>query len=168
MSVQAIAGVSASSEAKIMTEFPSVAVTALGQLLGQLFRLIPVRIFGMYLSTLLFALPVAPLGALLFLYTKAFGSRYVLTNRSVQIWSALGDQRRQSVSLAEIADVELVQSPGQDFYRASDIRLKASNGQTLMTLAGISDAGSFATAIRRAVKAHTLVQQSLKTIAARG
>ncbi|MCA9062189.1 MAG: PH domain-containing protein [Planctomycetaceae bacterium] len=167
MSVQAIAGVSASSEARIMTEFPSVGATAIGRLMGQLLRSIPVRISGIPLSTLLFGLPLAPLGALVFLLMKALGSRYVLTNRSVQIWSALGDQRRQSVSLSEIADVQLEQTSGQDFYRASDIRLKAANGQTLMLLSGISDAGSFATAIRRAVKARNLVQQSLQTIAAR-
>ena len=89
MSVQAIAGVSPSSEARIMTEFPSVAASGIGRLVGQIMDSIPISIFGVKLSYLVFGLPLAPLGMLLFLLNRPFGDRYILTNRNVQIWSAL-------------------------------------------------------------------------------
>lgn len=166
MSVQAIAGVSPTTEARIMTEFPSVGATAIGRLIGQLMDSIPLRIFGVKLSYLLFGLLLAPLGLLIFLLNK-LGSRYVLTNRSVQIWSAMGSERSSSVDLNEIAEVELDQLPGQKFFRASDIRLKAANGKTIMRLAGVADAGAFRNAIQQAMQSRRLVQSSMATIAAR-
>ena len=89
MSVQAIAGVSPTTEARIMTEFPSVGASGIGCLVGQLMESIPISIFGVKLSYLLFGLPLAPLGMLLFLWNRPFGARYILTNRSVQSWSSL-------------------------------------------------------------------------------
>lgn len=167
MSVQAIAGVSPSVESRIMTVYPSVSATAPGRMLGQLYDSIPIRIFGPKLSVLLFALPMAPIAALLYLATKATGKRYVLTNRSVQIWASLGAHRIGSVDLSQIHDVELDQLPGQAFYRAADIRLKAANGQTLLRLPGVGDAGAFRNAIQSAMQARRLVQSSMNTIAAR-
>ena len=71
MSVQAIAGVSPTSESRIMTEFPSVAASGIGRLIGQIMDSIPLSIFGVKLSYLLFGLPLAPLGMLLFLLEQA-------------------------------------------------------------------------------------------------
>jgi len=167
MSVQAIAGVSPTSEARIMTEFPSVAASGIGCLIGQLMDSIPVSIFGVKLSYLLFGLPLAPLGMLLFLLNRPFGARFILTNRSVQVWSALGTQRTAVVNLNDIVDVELDQRSGQAFFRASDICLKAANGQTILRLAGVCDAGPFRNAIQGAMQSRRLVQSSLATIAAR-
>ncbi|MFN9719513.1 MAG: hypothetical protein ACK58L_12505 [Planctomycetota bacterium] len=166
MSVQAIAGVSPVQEARIMTEYPSVGATSPGRLIGQLMESIPVRIFGFKLSHLIFGLPLAPLGLLIFLLNK-LGSRYVLTNRSVQIWSTMGSVRTASLDLMEIASVELDELPGQSFYRSADIRLVASNGKTLMRLSGVADAAAFRNAIQRAIQARRLVQASLTTISAR-
>ena len=45
-----------------MTEFPSVAASGIGRLIGQIMDSIPIRIFGVKLSYLLFGLPLAPLG----------------------------------------------------------------------------------------------------------
>ncbi len=167
MSVQAIAGVSPTSEARIMTEFPSVAASAMAGMVGMLMDSIPISIFGVKLSYILFGLPLAPLGALLFLLNRPFGARYILTNRSVQIWSSLGMQRSGVVDLNDIADVELDQLPGQAFFRASDIRLKGANGQTIMRLSGVCDAGAFRNAIQRTMQSRRLVQSSLATIDAR-
>ncbi|MEJ7594112.1 MAG: PH domain-containing protein [Planctomycetaceae bacterium] len=167
MSVQAIAGVSPTSEARIMTEFPSVAASGVGCLIGQLMDSIPISIFGVKLSYLLFGLPLAPLGALLFLLNRPFGARYILTNRSVQVWASLGTQRTAVVDLNDIVDVELDQRPGQAFFRSSDICLKAANGQTIVRLAGVCDPGPFRNAIQRAMQSRRLVQSSLATIAAR-
>jgi hypothetical protein len=166
MSVQAIAGVSPSVEARIMTEFPSVGADTLGRLMGVLMDSIPVRVFGIKLSYLIFGLPLAPLGALFF-FLRLLGSRYVLTNRSVQIWSALGSARTASADLAAVEDVEIQEQPGQHFFRAADLRLKAANGQTLLLLPGVADAAAFRNAILRAAQARRLVQASLATINAR-
>ncbi len=167
MSVQAIAGVSATTESKIMTEYPSVGATAIGRLLGQIYSCIPIRIFGIKISTLLFVLPTAPLAAPIYLLSKALGNKYVLTNRSVQIWSSLGAQKVRQADLLEIASVELDQLPGQSFFRAADVRLKAANGQTVLLLPGVADAGAFRNAIQRAIESRRLVQSSLNTINAR-
>lgn len=167
MSVQAIAGVSPTAESRIMTVYPSVSATFPGRVLGRIYNCIPIRIFGPKLSTLLFALPTAPLAAPLYLLTKVFGNRYTLTNRSVQIWASLGAQKISSVDLNQINRVELDELPGQAFFRAADIRLKAANGQTLMRLAGVGDAGAFRNAIQCAIDSRRMVQSSLSTIAAR-
>lgn len=166
MSVQAIAGVSPGIEAKIMTEFPSVGAGSLGRLIGVLMDSIPVRLFGIKLSYLVFGLLVAPLGALCF-FLRLLGARYVLTNRSVQIRSGLGIQKTSSAELSAISDVELEVQAGQDFFRAADLRLKAANGQTLLLLPGVADAAAFRNAILRAAEAKRLVQSSLATINAR-
>jgi hypothetical protein len=151
-----------------MTDYPSISAGALGQLLGSLYESIPVRICGPKLSHLLFALPTAPIGALLYLLTKVFGQRFVLTNRSVQIWSARGNRKISSASLDDIAAVELDQSTGQKFYRAADIKLKGANGQTLLRLKGVGDAASFGNAIRNAIQARQQVKAAMATIEARG
>ena len=166
MSVQAIAGVSPTLESRIMTEFPSIGATALGRLIGQLLDSVPAKICGVKLSYLIFGLPLAPLGLLLFLLNR-LGSRYILTNRSVQIWSTMGSERTSSVDLNDITSVELDELPGQSFFRAADIRLKAASGQTIMVLSGVADAGAFQNAIRGAVQSRRLVQSSLATMNAR-
>ena len=168
MSTQAIAGVSPGSEAIVMTEYPSISAGAIGQLLGSLYESLPIRIFGPKLSYLLFTLPTAPLGALLYLGSKAIGQRFVLTNRAVQIWSARGSQLISSADLENIDDVEIDQRPGQVFFKAADIRLKAVNGQTLLRLKGVPDAGSFANAIKNTIEARKNVKAALDTINARG
>lgn len=167
MTVQAIAGVSPTLESRIMTEFPSVASTGVGRLIGQIMGCIPIRIFGVKLSSLLFGLPLAPLGMLLFLWNRPFGARYILTNRSVQVWASLGTRRIALVDLNEIADVELDELPGQKFFRAADICLKAANGKTILRLSGVCDAGAFRNAIQRTMQSRRMVQSSLATIAAR-
>ncbi len=167
MSVQAIAGVSATSEARIMSEFPSVGAWGIGRIIGQLMESIPIRILGVKLSYILFGLPLAPIGMLLFLMNRPFGSRYVLTNRTVQIWSVMGTQRTSSAELGAIAAVALDELPGQAFFRCSDIRLKAADGKTILLLAGVADPGPFRNAIQSAISSRRLVQSSMATIAAR-
>lgn len=168
MSVQAIAGVSPGSEAVVMTEYPSISASTAGQLLGRLYESIPIRIFGIKLSYLLFALPTAPLGLLIYLVTKVTGNRYVLTNRSVQIWAARTDRMVAKVDLDDVVEVELDQRPGQDFFRAGDLRLKSAAGKNLLQLKGVPDAGSFRNAIRGMVNARRRTKTAMSAIAARG
>jgi len=167
MSVQAIAGVSPGSEAVVMTEYPSISAGGIGQLLGSLYESIPVRILGPKLSYLLFTLPTAPIGVLLYFVSKVIGNRYVLTNRSVQIWGARTDRMVGKVDLDAIDSVELEQHPGQVFFRAADVRLKDSAGKTLLQLKGVPDAGSFRNAIQRAAESRRLTKSAMETIAAR-
>ena len=79
----------------------------------------------------------------------------------------MGSQRTASVDLNEIASVELEELAGQAFFRSSDIRIKAANGQTILRLSGVADAGAFRNAIQSAVQSRRLVQASMATIAAR-
>lgn len=168
MSAQAIAGVSPKSESIVMTEHPSIAAGMLGQALGSFYDCIPVRIFGVYLSHLLFVLPTAPLAVLLYFWSRAFGEYFVLTNRHVQVWGARNGQRKASVDLADIANVEVTQTSGQRFFRAHDIVLRSSTGAVLTRLRGIPDGPSFANAIRSTAESRRMVQSALQTIEARG
>ena len=150
MAVQAISGVSASSEAEVMTEYPSLASSGVGQLLGNLYESFPVRLFGLMKLSHVFALLTVPIGLPLYFLQKAFGERYVLTNRNVQVWTARRTRMVSSVALADVVYVELEQQPGQVFYQASDIHLKGASGDTVLTLKGVKDAGSFRNAIAQA------------------
>ncbi|MCP4513406.1 MAG: PH domain-containing protein [Fuerstiella sp.] len=167
MAVQAISGVSPSSEAVVMMEYPSLASTGIGRLLGWLYELVPIRPFGLMKVSYVFALLTMPLGLPLYFLQKVFGQRYVLTNRNVQVWTARKTRMVSSVALADVVDVELKQWPGQVFYNASDIRLKSASGETKLTLKGVKDAGAFKNAIACAVDSRRMVQESMAQIAAR-
>ncbi len=168
MSVQPIAGVSPRSESVVMTEYPSIAAGMFGQGLGSLYELIPLPIFGVKLSHLLFVLPTAPIALLLYFWYKVFGQHFVLTNRSVQVWTVRTRRRISTVELSEIDEAEVVQAPGQVFYKAGDILLRNSSGQILERLRGVPDAPSFCNAIRRVTESRRLVQSAMATIDARG
>ena len=163
----AITGVHASDEVEIRSKYPSIAATGLGCVLGSVFDSIPVRIWGVKLSNLLFVLPLAPLGVLLYALMKLTGERYVLTNRSVQRWAAVGVQQYQSVSLSDIAEIEYVQQAGQKFFHAGDLILVNAKGDPLMTIKGIQNADVFQQTVLRARDARNQTEESLETIAAR-
>ena len=160
----AIAGVSASAETTIMEVFPSIACNAAGRGMGSLFESLPVRIFGIKLSNLLFVLPFAPLAALIYFLQKVYGERYVLTNRSVQTWSGLGTHRQSLIPLEDIDEVTVSQDPGQVFYKAADIYLMGKNGQALAKLGGIPYAPIFRQTILEARDARRQTAASLDTI----
>jgi len=166
--MQPIAGVSSRSESVVMTEYPSIAAGILGQGLGNLYNCIPVKIFGLTVSHLLFALPTIPMAILLYFVQKVTGEYFVLTNRSVQIWAARSGQRKATVDLAKIDEVEVVQAPGQVFYKAGDILLRNAAGEIIERLDGVPDAPSFCNAIRRTAESRRMVQSAMATIEARG
>lgn len=169
MTVQAIAGVSPSTEAVVMIEYPSIAAGGVGQVLGSLYECLPIKIFGMgpSLSHLL-ALVTAPVGVLLYTFQKVFGHRYVLTNRSVQVWSSRSPQLISTIGLTEFDHIELHQGAGQVFFKASDIRFVGESGETLMKLSGVKDAAAFKNAIENATEARRYVKSSMDRIEARG
>lgn len=168
MSVQPIAGVSARSESVVMTEHPSIGAGMFGQALGSLYESVPLKIFGLKLSHLLFVLPTAPVAILLYFWQRAFGEYFVLTNRSMQVWAARSGRRISTVELAQIEDLEVIQAPGQEFYKAGDILIRSGSGQVLQRLNGVPDAPSFCNAIRCTVESRRMVQSAMATIDARG
>jgi hypothetical protein len=169
MAVQAIAGVSASKEAIVWTEYPSIAAGGIGQTLGSLYESLPIKIFGFGPSiSHIFALLTAPVGVLLYFLQKLFGNRYILTNRNVQVRASRGDRMISTIGLGDFDHIELVQNPGQVFYKAADIRFIGATGETLMKLPGVKDAGAFKNAIERTSESRRMVQASLRQIEARG
>ncbi|MCY2967266.1 MAG: hypothetical protein NT069_27135 [Planctomycetota bacterium] len=164
----AISGVSASSEAEIQTVYPSIAATSIGKLLGSLYGCLPISVGGIKLSHLIFPLPTAPLGVLVFFWQKVCGQVYVLTNRSIRFRSALGPKLHQKVPLQDIADVVVDQKAGQDFYPAADLILVGKKGETLAVLAGVPRADVFRQSILEARNARVQTEASLATIKARG
>lgn len=160
----AISGVAANREVTIHTVFPSIAATGFGKALGKLYDSIPTRIGGLKLSHLLFPLPTSPLAVLEYLRLKAVGLRYVLTNRSVQLQSAIASRVRESVPLASIADVKIVQEAGQAFYPAADLYLLNAKGEALLVLPGVPWPEVFRRNILEARDARVQVESSLATI----
>jgi len=162
----AIAGVS-SGQAVIMTVYPSIASTALGKMLGRLYESMPTRICGVKLSHWLFPLPTSPLAIKIYFWLKLFGEVYVLTNRTMQLRSSLGNRLLREIPLSSIDQVVVRQEPGQEFYPAADIYLLNKAGETLMTLPGVLRADVFRQTILEARDATNQVSASLATIKAR-
>ena len=167
MKPQAIAGVSAGLEREIETVYPSVAAGGIGRLIGILCDSIPVRLGGIKVSTLLFALPLAPLAVLGYFGLKVFGRRYILTNRSVRIQRALSSRLFRQVGLAEIDNIAVDVLPGQGFYHAGDLILLKSNGDQITTLSGVSRPERFRQIILDARDARLQSDASLAVLEAR-
>jgi hypothetical protein len=168
LATQPICGVSSNSETEIRSRYPSIAASALGRLIGSLCESIPAKIWGVKLSYLIFALPLAPLGTLTYVLQKLFGVKYTLTNRSVQVWSVIGVRQHRGVALTDIADIELSVQPGQEFYNAGDLTLVDAKGDVLLKISGIQRPDIFRENILKARQARTATQESLAAIAARG
>lgn len=164
---QAISGVSSGTENTIIVVYPSISASWFGRMLGSLCECIPLGIGTIKLSHVLFGPIVAPIALLLYLWTKAFGTRYVVTNRSVQVWNTLGTRQLTQVNLADIADVEIEVVPGQQFFKAGDLILRAADDRTLARLRGVQRPGVLAQTILKARDARSQVEAALAQIASR-
>jgi hypothetical protein len=164
---QAISGVSAGRETIIESVHPSVAATGLGQLIGRICDSIPIKIGGIKLSYLLFALPLAPLGAAMYFLVKPMG-QYILTNRSLQFRSTLGGQLKGQAGLLDIDNIAIRVQPGQQFYKAGDLEALNSRGEVILTLSGVPRPERFRQIILEARDARAQNDAALKTIQARG
>ena len=164
---QAISGVSPNHESIIEELYPSIAQTSVGDFIHRVLDCIPTRIWGMKISNLLFGLPLAPLAALVYLWMKVFGTRYVLTNRAVKRVNSLGFRLLESVPLSQIASASVDANSRQIFYQTGDIQLTGTGGQTLMLLRGIPRPDRFCQVIEEAFGAKRQVAAALAQINAR-
>lgn len=162
--LQAITGVSPQTESVIEELYPSIAMTGIGAFLNTLYNSIPVRVWGLKVSHLLFALPTAPIAVLAYFYLKVLGAKYVVTNRAVCRKAGMGERLYQSVPLAQVTDVAIDENSRQEFYSSADIRLSDSAGKTLLVLEGVPFPERFQQVIVEARDAQHQVAASLNRI----
>jgi hypothetical protein len=159
-----IAGLSTQAEAPVATTWPAITCTSLGRLLNQVVESIPVRLGGIKLSHLLFALPLAPLGALLYLLLKATGEKYQVTNRALHRLGAFSGNKIASIPLAEIDAVDVEDEAAQRFSRAGDLVIRNARGEELFRLRAVMYPHIFRNTILEARDARLRVDESLQTI----
>ncbi|MCA9028630.1 MAG: hypothetical protein KDA86_25715 [Planctomycetaceae bacterium] len=164
---QAISGVSAGRETVMETVYPSISASGLGRLIGSICDSIPVRIAGVKLSYLLFGLPLAPLALAGYAVFKLFGDRYVISNRTVKIFSAIGETLKGQANIADIDNVAIDVKSGQGFYHAGDLVLLKANGDELLRLPAVVRPERFRHVILEAREARLLSDSTLATIDAR-
>ena len=164
---QAITGINSGAETEIRSRYPSLAGTSLGRMIGGICDSIPTKVWGIKISYLLFALPVAPLAAALYLVQKVLGEKYVLMSRTIRRCNSFGVQELQRISLSDIGDITVSQQDGQEFYRASDLHVIDGQGNIVMKLNGVPNAEIFRQSILKARDARRENEQALATINAR-
>ena len=141
---QPISGVvpPATAEATVMTVWPSVASTTLGRSLGRLYRIR--EGFGPVSVGRLALLASIPIGLMLYLSMRLPWAimRYRLTNRRVMIERGINPKVEQYVDLDRFDAIDLVVSPGQEWYAAGDLVFRRGPIETLR-LSGVSRPESF-------------------------
>ncbi len=152
-------------ETSITVIYPSIAAGGLGRLIGSILN--SVRVGNINVSAMLFGLPLAPLGATLYLLQKVVGERYELTTHAVKRWGAIGQSLHGDASLAQIGSVEIDQQSGQGFFHAADLVLLDNGGKELLTLPGVSRPDVFRRTILEARDASVQTLSALETIGAR-
>jgi hypothetical protein len=176
---QPIAGVSPSDlkETTIMTVWPSIAGTGIGQLLGRLFQIkagiwvftvgnllallsIPL-VVGLIMHSLIFNfLAAIPVLGLLVAPIAGTVRRYILTNRRVIIASGLLPKPSQFVDLDRFDSVEVVVHPGQEWYPAGDLIFRKGKIETFQ-LKGVRRPETFRQTIMKARDAYVGVKKAM-------
>ena len=172
---QAISGVSAGTEAEIMTAYPTLAATGLGRAIGSLCDAVPLKTYGIPVWRLMIAavlalvvVPIAgTIGLVLYFVTKMTGQRFVLTNRGLQVRQMIGVRLNSQASLSDIKSIDIQELPGQAFYKAADLLVKGGDGKTLVRLEGVQRPAVFRQTILEARDARQQVEESLKAIQSR-
>ncbi len=166
---QAIAGVTPAQtkEATITMTWPSVAAMWLGpfpmgRIMGQLFS-IP---SGAYIFTVgnLFALLLAPLGALL--YFKRIGpivaQRYRVTNRRIIVERGLTAKEEKAIELDRFDTIDIEVLDGYEWFDAGDLVFKSGEIEKFR-LVGVPRPASFHQICQKAHMGYVGVQQALQT-----
>ena len=120
---QAIAGLSLSSqhEATAIVVWPSVSAAEIGQKLGKLYEKKEGR--GVFTLGNLFVLLSIPLAIPLYLWNflPVVGTRYRITNRRVIVERGIQGGSEREVGLDQFDRIEIVQKPGQAWFRSADM-----------------------------------------------
>jgi hypothetical protein len=130
------------AEATVMTVWPSVACTTIGQVLGRLYRIR--EGFGPLSFGRMALLATIPVGLGLYLSMRLPWAirRYRLTNRRVMIERGVNPKVEQYVDLDRFDAIDVVVSPGQEWYAAGDLVFRRGQIETLR-LPGVSRPESF-------------------------
>lgn len=158
---QAITGVSPAetTETTIMTVFPSLGGSGLGQLLGQLYQL---RIGLPPIFTLgnLIALASIPLVVPIF-FIRLFPVpvRFRLTNRRVLVERGFAAKADRWVDLDNFDAVDLVVHPGQEWYPCGELVFRKGATETLR-LPGVPHPETFRRTCLKAQRAHVAVKRA--------
>ena len=145
------------AEATVMTVYPSVASTGLGQALGRLYRIKsgigPVSIGRLML------LATIPLGLMLYLSLRIPWAirRYRLTNRRICIERGVNPQVEQYVDLDRFDAIDVIVAPGQEWYAAGDLVFRRGQIETLR-LPGVSRPESFRQTCLKVRQSYVAVQ----------
>lgn len=161
---QAISGVSPQVENVVMAVHPSIAAWWAGQMIGVLSDAIPLKLGSVKLSHVLIAPLLAPFAALLYFAQKVIGARYVLTNRAIQSWAAMGERMNGQAALTEIGTVDVERRAGQAFFHAGDLVIRNAAGEILLRLEGVVRPDVFRQIILEARDARIQTEASLTTI----
>ena len=164
-----IAGVAPQGETQVEYVFPGVACNGLGRLIGTAMgaagssgpaplNILPLLIVGGILW---------PLGLVLYAWVKIFGSKYVVTNRSVQQFPVLGSALQKRVNHSDVANVRVAVQDGYEFHRVGDVQLLGANGDVLFSIPAVQYPDRLARLILELRDAQSYAAASLKQIQAR-
>jgi len=147
------------AEATIMTVWPSVASTGLGQALGRLYRI--KEGFGPISIGRLALLATIPIGLMLYLSLRMPWAikRYRLTNRRVRIEQGIDPKVMQFVTLDAFDAIDVEVGPGQEWYAAGDLVFRRGPIETLR-LPGVSRPESFRRVCLEARQAYVSVAKA--------
>ncbi|MEW4489052.1 hypothetical protein AB1L42_13305 [Thalassoglobus sp. JC818] len=168
--VQPIAGVSVNRETDIEAVYPSIASGFLGQLIGMIMGAVSAAIPVTFIRVIvLVAVGAAllPLGLLAYALNKIFGVCYIVTNRSVQKRSFLGNSMTAQVALTDIDHIEIASGAGYKFHRVGDLNLVGAQGNLLLTIEAIQFPERLKHVILDARQARQLSDRSLAQIQSR-
>ena len=154
-------------ERTVLLAFPTVAATPPGRLIGRLLGCVPIKIGPATVSQWVFGLPLAPLGAAVFLWQKAFGVRYRLTDRRLTCEAVLTGREIEAADLADVAAVEVRPAAAGRFFNAGDLHLRSAAGVRLLTVRAVPHVENLAERVGEMLVARRNVAAAAATIASR-
>ena len=155
------------AERDVLLAYPGVVATLPGRVLGRVLNCLPIRLGPATLSQWLFGLPLAPLGAAIYLWQKAFGLRYRLTDRRLIVETALTGREIDSADLAAIGEAAVSMPAVGRWFRAGDLTLRDRTGTRLLTARGVPHVENLAARLAEVKGARESVARANATIAAR-
>ena len=167
MTAAALAPAGTLRERDVLIAYPGVAATAAGRLIGRLLNSLPIPLGPATLSQWVFGLPLAPLGAAVYLWQKAFGVRYRLTDRRLVAETPLTRKEIEAADLADVADAVVSFPRSGRWFRAGDLTLLDATGTRLMTVRAVPQIENLAARLAEVKGARQSVAAAAALIAAR-